>query len=296
MTWASIFATVAILALAAGCADRAAIPPGASPEVALPPLAEAGDADAQVSLGYMYQTGQSFEQSYSQAARWYRPAAEQGNALAQFALGELYVRGLGLDRDYGAAAYWFRRAAMDGSVSAQLQLAYLYEQGLGVPRDYGEAARWYGRASQASRGFNAPPPSIERLSGRAWRIYRTSLLMPPPRLIPANPAAPVAVDRIVLRKPETALPKSPAPPANGVWVHVASFRTRGAAASQWEMLQARHAFLLGGLTVDLARTDLGGDMGVWVRLLAGPLADMTAAQSLCAALQARDVYCAPIAP
>ena len=46
---------------------------------------------------------------------------------------------------------------------------------------------------------------------------------------------------------------------------------------------------------ELARTDLGGDMGIWIRLLAGPLADMRAAHSLCAALQARDVYCAPIA-
>ena len=294
MTWASIFATVAILAFAAGCADRAAIPPGASPEFALPPLAEAGDADAQVSLGYMYQTGQSFEQSYSQAARWYRPAAEQGNALAQFALGELYARGLGVELDYGAAAYWFGRAAMNGNVSAQIQLANFYEKGLGVAQDYGEAALLYGRASRASRGLNAPPPAIERLAGRA---FGPTLLIAPPRLYPAGPAeaASLAVDRIVLRKPEAALPERTAPPADGIWVHVASFRTPGGAANQWRILQNRHAVLLEGLTVELARTDLGGDMGVWIRLLAGPLADMRAAHSLCAALQSRDVYCAPIA-
>ena len=294
MTWASIFATAAILVLAAGCADRAVIPPGASPEVALPPLAEAGDADAQVSLGYMYQTGQSFEQSYSLAARWYRPAAEQGNALAQFALGELYARGLGVEHDYDAAAYWFGLAAMNGNVSAQIQLANFYEKGLGVAQDYGEAARWYGRAIRASRRFNAPPPAIERLAGRA---FRPALLIAPPRTYPAGPpeAAGLAVDRIVLRKPQAALPGSTAPPVNVVWVHVASFRTRSGAAKQWRILQNRHAVLLDGLTVELARTDLGGDMGVWIRLLAGPLADMRAAHSLCAALQARDVYCAPIA-
>ncbi|MCH7944222.1 MAG: SEL1-like repeat protein [Proteobacteria bacterium] len=263
--------------------------------LALPPLAEAGDADAQVSLGYMYQTGQSFEQSYSQAARWYRPAAEQGNALAQFALGELYARGLGVEHDYGAAAYWFGRAAMAGNVSAQIRLANFYEKGLGVAQDYGEAALWYGRASRASRGLNAPPPAIERLAGRA---FGRALLIAPPRIYPAGPpqAAGLAVDRIVLRKPEAALPERIAPPAERVWVHVASFRTPDGAANQWRILQNRHAVLLDGLTVELARTDLGGDMGVWIRLLAGPLADMTAAQSLCAALQARDVYCAPIAP
>lgn len=301
MTWASIFGTVAILALAAGCAGRAAIPPGAPPEIALPRLAQEGDPDAQVSLGYMYETGQFFEQSYSQAARWYRPAAEQGNALAQFALGELYSRGLGLDRDYNAAAYWFRRAAMGGNMSAQFQLGYLYENGLGVTRDYGAAALWYSRASRGSRGLNASPPAIERLAGKA---YGTSLLMPPPRLSPAGQAAPAQVsgeraardEGMVLRKPEPPTADDAASPANGVWVHVASFRTRNAAANQWETLKKRHAVLLDGLTVDLVRVDLGGDKGVWVRVQVGPLADMTVAKSLCAALQAHDVYCAPVAP
>ncbi len=301
MTWASIFGTAVIFALAAGCAGRAAIPPGAPPEVALPRLAQEGDPDAQVSLGYMYQTGQFFDQSYSKAARWYRPAAEQDNALAQFALGELYARGLGLDQDYSAAAYWFRRAAMGGNMSAQFQLAYLYENGLGVTRDYGAAALWYGRASQGSRGLNASPPAIARLAGRA---YGTPLLMPPPRLSPAAQAAsaqapgqrPTGDGGVVLRKPEPPPPGGVASPANGVWVHVASFRTMNAAANQWEMLKKRHAALLDGLTADLVRADLGGDKGVWVRVQAGPLADMTAAQSLCAALQAHDVYCAPVAP
>lgn len=297
MTWASLFRSVALLALAAGCAGRVAIPPGTPPEIALPQLAREGDPDAQVSLGYMYQNGQSFEQSYSRAARWYRPAAEQGNSLAQYALGELYARGLGLDQDYSMAAYWYLRAAMSGEVSAQLQLAYLYENGFGVQRNYAAAARLYGRAIQASRGLTAPPPSIERLAGR--RAYDTILLIQPPRLIPAERAAPAQAgldvgDRIALRDAEPQPPVVDPSPAGGAWVHVASFRTKGAAANQWEMLKQRHAVLLGGLTAELVRIDLGAEKGVWVRVQAGPLADMTVAQSLCAALQAHDVYCAPV--
>ena len=283
---------MAILALAAGCAGRAPIPPDAPPEIALPPLAQEGAADAQVSLGYMYQTGQSFEQSYVQAARWYRRAADQGNTLAQFALGELYARGLGLDQDYYAAAYWFGQAALGGNVSAQFQLAHMYENGLGMPRDYSAAAHWYGRASQGSRALGALPPAIERLSGRA---YGNAPLVQPPRLTPVAPAqitgAPPDQDsRIVLQAPE------PPPPENTTWVHVASFRTRAAAAIHWELLQSRHAVLLGSLTAELADIDLGGDIGVWVRVQAGPLANLRVAQSLCAALLAQGVYCEPVGP
>ena len=292
VTWASLIGTAAILALAAGCAERAAIPPGAPPAVALPPLARDGDADAQVSLGYMYQTGQTIEQSYSQAAYWYRAAAEQDNSLAQFALGDLYAQGLGLDQDYGAAAYWFGRAAMAGNVSAQVRLAYYYEKGLGVVRDYGAAAHWYGQASQASRGLNAAPPAIERLAGRAYA--RAPVLTQPPRLVPLDQPAPKPNETVVLVKPETNNAATPTTGVSGAWVHVASFRTRGAAESQWDMLKSRHPVLLGGLTAAMVDTDLGDEMGVWIRVHAGPLTNQAVAHSLCDALHVRNVYCAPV--
>lgn len=291
-TWASLIGTAAILALAAGCAERVVIPPGAPPIVALPPLAEAGNADAQVSLGYMYQTGQAIEQSYSQAAYWYRAAAEQDNSLAQFALGDLYSQGLGLEQDYGQAAYWFDRAAMAGNVSAQMRLAYFYEKGFGVARNYGAAVHWYGQAILGARGQGAAPPAIERLAGRAFT--GAPVLTPPPRLArPVQP--PPEAERIVLVKPQPTGAAAPASGVSGAWVHVASFRTRGAAESQWDMLQSRHPVLLGGLTAAMVDTDLGDEMGVWVRVHAGPLASRAVAHSLCDALHARNVYCAPVA-
>lgn len=296
MTWsktgASLIATAAILALAAACAERAVVPPGAPPAIALPPLAEDGDADAQVSLGYMYQTGQSFEQSYSRAADWYRAAAEQGNSLAQFALGDLYAQGLGLEQDYGQAAYWFGRAAMAGNVSAQVRLAYYYENGFGVVRDYGAAAHWYGRASQASRGQGAAPPAIARLAGRAYAA--APVLIPPPRLALARQPAPNEAVLFTLVKPEANSAATPTSGVSGVWVHVASLRTRDAAESQWDRLKSRHPVLLGGLTAAMIDTDLGDGIGVWVRVHAGPLTDRAAAHSLCDALHARNVYCATV--
>ena len=42
------------------------------------PLAEQGDARAQLSLGGMYYNDQGVQQGYSEAAKWTRKAAEQG--------------------------------------------------------------------------------------------------------------------------------------------------------------------------------------------------------------------------
>ena len=46
--------------------------------------ADRGNADAQVSLGYMYLHGRGVPQDDALAVTWYRKAADQGNADAQF--------------------------------------------------------------------------------------------------------------------------------------------------------------------------------------------------------------------
>ena len=43
------------------------------------PLAEAGDAEAQIYLGSMYALGTGVPQDYKEALKWYRLAAEQGD-------------------------------------------------------------------------------------------------------------------------------------------------------------------------------------------------------------------------
>ena len=75
------------------------------------PLAEQGDADAQVELGFMYLSGQGVPQDDAEAARWYHLAAEQGNAQAQFLLGIIYGKGEGVTQNYVQAHMWFNLAA-----------------------------------------------------------------------------------------------------------------------------------------------------------------------------------------
>ena len=45
------------------------------------PLAEQGNARAQVNLGLMYQKGDGVPQNYKTAVKWYRLAGEQGVPL-----------------------------------------------------------------------------------------------------------------------------------------------------------------------------------------------------------------------
>ena len=67
---------------------------------------EQGDADAQLSLGYMYYSGQGILQNYTEAFKWYRRAADQGLASAQFTLGVMYMKGQGVTQDFIQAHMW----------------------------------------------------------------------------------------------------------------------------------------------------------------------------------------------
>ncbi len=73
--------------------------------------AESGNAEAQATLGSMYDNGQGVVKDDAEAVRWYRKAAEQGHAGAQNNLGLMYLDGLGLTKDEGEAYFWMSLAA-----------------------------------------------------------------------------------------------------------------------------------------------------------------------------------------
>ncbi len=62
--------------------------------------------------------------------------AEQGDADAQFSLGAMYDKGRGVPQDDAEAVKWSRKAAEQGYADAQLNLGVAYELGQGVPQDY----------------------------------------------------------------------------------------------------------------------------------------------------------------
>jgi len=117
------------------------------------PLAEQGNASAQLYLGSMYDDGQGVPLDHPEAIKWYRLAALQGNAYAQYSLGELYENGEeGVEQDYKEAVKWFRLAAAQGHANAQNDLGLMYATGQGVPRDYVRAHMWFSLA--AAKGFS----------------------------------------------------------------------------------------------------------------------------------------------
>ena len=109
------------------------------------PLAEQGDVEAQIRLGYLYFDGLGVYQDYKEGVRWFLKAAEQGNAEAQGKIGIAYQLGKGdLPKDYKEAAKWFLKAAELGAFNRYYNLGFLYENGgYGLPKDYVQAYMWY---------------------------------------------------------------------------------------------------------------------------------------------------------
>jgi uncharacterized protein len=109
--------------------------------------AEAGNADAQTSLGVRYNIGKGVSKDYKEAVKWFRKAAEQGHAKAQAHLGWRYKYGGGVPQDDKEAVKWFRKAAEQGYPNAQYFLGGMYLNGKGGPKDYIQAYAWWNLAT-----------------------------------------------------------------------------------------------------------------------------------------------------
>lgn len=81
--------------------------------------AEAGDADAQQTLGACYVNGQGVPQDYVKAFQWFTKSARRGNAKAQYNLGMLYLSGIGVVKSTTSAKLWLERSAAQGNEDAE---------------------------------------------------------------------------------------------------------------------------------------------------------------------------------
>jgi TPR repeat protein len=90
----------------------------------LQPLAQTGDAQAQATLGLMYNTGQGVAQDFESAIRWWRLSAVQGNALAQVNLGLAY----GIQQKFDRAYVWLSAAAAQSYPNASVFRANFAER------------------------------------------------------------------------------------------------------------------------------------------------------------------------
>jgi TPR repeat protein len=95
-------------------------------------LAEAGNADAQLNLGWLYDDGWVVPQNSPFAVQMFTRAAEQGLADAQFWVGWMYDIGEGVRKDSATAVTWFRKSADQGDRDAQHNLGLKYRDGNGA--------------------------------------------------------------------------------------------------------------------------------------------------------------------
>jgi uncharacterized protein len=78
------------------------------------PLAKAGDAKSEASLGFMYYSGKGVRRDDQRSLFWFRRAAEAGQPTAQFFLGMQYFYGRGVPRDLAQAYSWCDIALTNG--------------------------------------------------------------------------------------------------------------------------------------------------------------------------------------
>ena len=182
------------------------------------PLAEQGDAAAQVNLGIMYDNGDGVPEDDRQAVFWYRKAAEQGNTAAQVNLGLVYANGDGVPEDDRQAVFWWRKAAEQGDAAAQVNLGIMYADGEGVPKDDVQAYAWFNLAG--AQGFHKAEQARTHIRQRmtptqiaeAQRLSRELAAWiaegrgePSPALVSGDPVRPPDPSRDTVRQVQTYL-------------------------------------------------------------------------------------------
>lgn len=95
--------------------------------------AEAEDANAQMVLAQMYDSGKGVKQSDAEGFKWWLKAANQGLRVAQHNVGVAYVAGLGVKKDRDEAVEWLTKAADQGDSQAR-EYAERLKKGLDATR------------------------------------------------------------------------------------------------------------------------------------------------------------------
>lgn len=111
----------------------------------------------------------------------------------------------------------------------------------------------------------------------------------------AEPASKPAPEPAVVAKLAAPIKQTAKPASAAFRVQLASVRSQKSAEKAWGNYKKRHAALFGQLEPKIVRVDLKGK-GVYYRLQAGPLADASAARSLCTEAKKRKIGCIIVRP
>lgn len=127
--------------------------------------AEAGDPEAETTLGLAYHDGVLLKRNDAEAMRLLHKAADQGYMAAEESLGILSERGVGMEKPSPAEALeWYKKAVRQGSLDAATNIGLMYAEGRGVPKNPAEALPWLRQA--ADGGDGAAQYNLALLYGR----------------------------------------------------------------------------------------------------------------------------------
>jgi len=85
---------------------------------------------------------------YADGVAILKPLADAGNAQAQVRLGDAYAEGRGVERDAAASERWYEKAALQGDINAQVKLGAMFASGTGAAQNFNLAYVWYGTAAR----------------------------------------------------------------------------------------------------------------------------------------------------
>ena len=148
----------------------------------------------------------------------------------------------------------------------------------------------------------SPPPPVPDVAKEepapSIADVMNAMSPPPPPPEPEKPKVkpkPVEVPKPP-QKVVAAVQPSAAKTAGGYKVQLAAVRDQTKIDGEWKRLQRKHSDLLGPLSLDIMRADLGAAKGIYYRLRAGPVDSEAAARTLCKKLTERKVGCLVIRP
>lgn len=163
-----------------------------------------------------YQTGVDAYSNgnFKLALQEWQPLAEAGDATAQNSVGALYDHGLGVDEDDATAAYWYQLAADQNLPLAMRNIANMYAGGYGVPFDQALAESWYEKAAKMGDPVSIKRMAALRPAGEFAAAAQAATVAEAAPVEPSAPAAElmtVAGDDQVTEAAPAPVEPSPAP-------------------------------------------------------------------------------------
>ncbi|UTW50417.1 SPOR domain-containing protein [bacterium SCSIO 12827] len=139
----------------------------------------------------------------------------------------------------------------------------------------------------------APPPPVP-VAPAASTPGSPIALVPKSAAAPAAAAQPAPVAKVAPPPPSTPAATETAA-VSGWQVQLAASRAATAAKTEGERMKQKHSDVLGKMTVNIVRADLGAK-GVFYRIRLGPARNKDEARAVCAQLAKRGEGCLVIAP